>query len=270
MRFKISLVALVWTTILVAGTSLSEAGPVTFNSALPVAKGVFILRGQAVLNRATDDPGSTNRDLRVLTVPTVLAYGATRNLALFGIVPYLDKTIVIDGGQWRYLRDGENEIDLPRPSRTTGLCKYLEDEFGYQSFEWYAGRIIELFHQALEDQNIPAAIELGYLMHQFKFKFEEEHERLAISGINEIERNREKGKRPKRRKWADELAELIISWDEIPDSNDPLIIETLETDLKIYRDGEDVVCAADGNVTKLARTTFERRYLRPSLKRRGH
>ncbi len=97
-------------------------------------------------------------------------------------LPYLNKTIVIEGGQWRYLRDGEKEIDLPRPSRTTGLCKYLEDEFGYQSFELYAGRIIELSHQALEDQNIPAAIELGYLMHQLKFK--QKDEGLAISRLD--------------------------------------------------------------------------------------
>ena len=93
MRFNIFLMALAWTTALVAGTYVSEAGPITFNSALPVAKDEFILRGQAILNRSTDDPASTNRDLRVLTIPTVLAYGATRNLALFGIVPYLDKTL---------------------------------------------------------------------------------------------------------------------------------------------------------------------------------
>lgn len=93
MWLKISFVALAWAIALVAGPRNLDAGPITFNSALPVAKGEFILRGQAVLNRSTDDPGSTNRDLRVLTVPTVLAYGATRNLALFGIVPYLDKTM---------------------------------------------------------------------------------------------------------------------------------------------------------------------------------
>jgi len=93
MWFKTFLMALAWAMVLVVVTSVSEAGPITFNSALPVAKGEFILRGQAILNRSTDDPGATNQDLRVLIVPTVLAYGATRNLALFGIVPYLDKTM---------------------------------------------------------------------------------------------------------------------------------------------------------------------------------
>ena len=94
-------------------------------------------------------------------------------------LPCLDKTIVIEGGQWRYLGDGENETGIRIPSRTASLYKYLEDEFGYQSFEWYSGRIIELSHQALDEKNIPAAIELGYLMRELHFK--EVHEGQAIS-----------------------------------------------------------------------------------------
>ena len=93
MWLKISLVALAWTMALVAGPGNSDAGPITFNSALPVAKDVFILRGQAILNRSTDDPSSMNRDLRVLAIPWVLAYGVNRDLALFGIASYLDKTL---------------------------------------------------------------------------------------------------------------------------------------------------------------------------------
>ena len=82
--------------LIVAGMLLySEplaAGPITFNTALPVAQGEFILREQIQMLRSTDDPSLANRDLRVLAVPSVLAYGVTRNLTLFGIVPYLDKT----------------------------------------------------------------------------------------------------------------------------------------------------------------------------------
>ncbi len=84
---------LVWVILLNAGASRSEAGPITFNSALPVATGEFILREQAVVLRSSDDPSPMDRDLRVLAVPSVLAYGVTRNLALFGTVPYLDKTL---------------------------------------------------------------------------------------------------------------------------------------------------------------------------------
>ena len=83
--------------LIVAGLLLNAeqlaAGPITFNTALPVAQGEFILREQVQILRSTDDPSLTNRDLRVLAVPSVLAYGVTRNLTLFGIVPYLNKTI---------------------------------------------------------------------------------------------------------------------------------------------------------------------------------
>ncbi len=93
MWLKISVVVLAWAMALVAEPSKSDAGPITFNSALPVAKGEFILRGQAVLTRSSDDPSSMDRDLRVLAVPWVLAYGVRRDLTLFGLVPYLDKTM---------------------------------------------------------------------------------------------------------------------------------------------------------------------------------
>jgi len=58
MKFKISLLVLAGVMALVAGPRNSDAGPITFNSALPVAKGEFILRGQAVLKRSSDDPSS--------------------------------------------------------------------------------------------------------------------------------------------------------------------------------------------------------------------
>ena len=94
MWLKISLVVLAWAIVaVVSEPSKSDAGPITFNSALPVAKGEFILRGQAVLTRSSDDPSTMDRDLRVLAVPWVLAYGVRRDLTLFGIVPYLDKTM---------------------------------------------------------------------------------------------------------------------------------------------------------------------------------
>ena len=102
MWLHIYIMALVWVILLASGVSRSEAGPITFSSALPVATGEFILREQVVVLRSTDDPGPKDRDLRVLAVPSVLAYGVTRDLALFGIVPYLDKTrLSTEGGQRR-------------------------------------------------------------------------------------------------------------------------------------------------------------------------
>lgn len=78
---------------LLLGGGPAAAGPITFNTALPVSKGEFILREQVQILRSTRDPSPMNSDLRVLAIPSVLAYGVTRDLALFGIVPYLDKTL---------------------------------------------------------------------------------------------------------------------------------------------------------------------------------
>ncbi len=183
-------------------------------------------------------------------------------------LPYLDKTIVIEGDNWRYLRDGESEIDVARCAPTTGLSLFFEGKCGFQSLEWYAGKIIELAHQAFDKQNIPAAIELGYRMYELKFK--EVREGLAISGITQREDNRERGKKPKRRWWADEVAQRITSWEDIPESFSPMEIETDQADLTIYRDGNNVVCKiADDRgerTQKLARSTFEKRYLLPISK----
>ncbi len=93
LSLKISIKVLVWVLLLTAGAARSEAAPITSSTALAVAEGEFILREQVVVLRSTDDPGPKDRDLRVLTVPSVLVYGATRNLTLFGIVPYVDKTL---------------------------------------------------------------------------------------------------------------------------------------------------------------------------------
>jgi hypothetical protein len=81
--------------VLILGTSVA-AGPITFLTALPVSKGDAILRGQAEVVRATDDPSPMDRELTVLAAPTALAYGATRRLALFAVVPFVDKSLDVD------------------------------------------------------------------------------------------------------------------------------------------------------------------------------
>ncbi len=79
---------------LLGAVSLSAA-PITFNTALPVAQGEGLFRAQARLIRSTQDPGPLDRELTVKAFPFVLAYGATEKLALFGIVPVLDKEMEI-------------------------------------------------------------------------------------------------------------------------------------------------------------------------------
>jgi len=69
------------------------AAPETFNTALPVAKGEFIFREQFLYARASDDPSPADREVEVLGAISVLGYGATSDLALFGVLPYLDKRL---------------------------------------------------------------------------------------------------------------------------------------------------------------------------------
>ncbi len=91
--------------VLVAGLStLGHAAPQTFNTALPVAKGEFVVRQQFFYRRAEDDPTPANRELRVVGSISVLGRGGSRNLALFGVLPYLDKTIDLSSSAGRVSR----------------------------------------------------------------------------------------------------------------------------------------------------------------------
>ena len=71
----------------------SHAAPQTFNTALPVAKGEFVLRGQLFDRRAEDDPTAADREVHVRGMVSVLGRGVARNWAVFGVLPYLDKTL---------------------------------------------------------------------------------------------------------------------------------------------------------------------------------
>lgn len=117
--------------LIVAGMLLHAepltAGPITFNTALPVAQGEFILREQVQILRSTDDPSSMNRDMRVLAVPSVLAYGVTRDLTLFGLVPYLDKTLDFNTAAGRQQRGDKGLGDSTVLGRYT---IYARDRLG--------------------------------------------------------------------------------------------------------------------------------------------
>jgi len=79
--------------ILVAALSLpcgaALAGPITFNTALPVPENQGIIRGQAAVVRAGDDPSPADRSLTAVAAPSVLAYGVTSRVALFAVVPFI-------------------------------------------------------------------------------------------------------------------------------------------------------------------------------------
>lgn len=73
----------------------TQAAPQTFNTALPVATGEFIVREQFLYKSMGDDPGPMDRDVEVLGAVSVLGYGATFRLALFGALPFLGKALKV-------------------------------------------------------------------------------------------------------------------------------------------------------------------------------
>lgn len=76
------------------------SAPITFNTALPVHEGGWVLREQLMYMKVADDPTPLQRDMRVLAVMSVLGYGVTRDFALFGVLPHADKRLDMSmGGQ---------------------------------------------------------------------------------------------------------------------------------------------------------------------------
>jgi len=75
--------------------TFSTAAPITFNTALPIAKDEGILRVQTKYIRSTDDPSPMNRKLEMWAFPIVGVYGLTENIAVFGVVPVLDKSLTL-------------------------------------------------------------------------------------------------------------------------------------------------------------------------------
>lgn len=100
-HLHIPALALVLLAAATGGLREAHAAPETFNTALPVGKGDFVFREQFLYMKASDDPSPADRNLEVLGGISVLGYGTTSDLALFGVLPYLDKELDLTtpGGQ---------------------------------------------------------------------------------------------------------------------------------------------------------------------------
>lgn len=92
--------------------SQPASAQITTSTALPVHEGELIIRPQSTFRRATGDASGLNRELSVLALPTVAVYGATERLALFGIVPYLDKQLKLDTPSGRVTRGDSGLGDI--------------------------------------------------------------------------------------------------------------------------------------------------------------
>ncbi len=108
--------------------------PITFNTALPVADGQGVFRMQSKFIRSTQDPGTQDRELTVRALPLVAVYGATRRLAIFGIVPILNKKLQINASGVTRDTSGLGDITIlarytawkkDGPGRTTRLAPFI-------------------------------------------------------------------------------------------------------------------------------------------------
>ena len=93
-------------------TSIVSSAPITFNTALPVAKSEFVSRTQYVLNQSGDDPSGADRDRTSSAVVSVLGYGVSGKLAVFGVLPYLNNELKITTGGQRVTRRANGFGDL--------------------------------------------------------------------------------------------------------------------------------------------------------------
>ena len=73
--------------------TVAFAAPITFNTALPVARGQGIFRLQWKTLAFGGDSTPADRDLWVQIVPLVGVWGVTEKVALFGIVPLIDREL---------------------------------------------------------------------------------------------------------------------------------------------------------------------------------
>lgn len=97
----------------------ARAAPESFNTALPVAEGEFVFREQFILDQSGDDPSGARRDRTAWDLVSVLGYGATSDLALFGVVPYVDRSLDITEGGTRRSRSASGLGDISLFGRYT-------------------------------------------------------------------------------------------------------------------------------------------------------
>lgn len=97
---------------LTALTVAAPAAPITFNNALPVADEEFIWRELFFYLQATDDPDPADRELDVAGFISVLGYGINSRLAVFGVLPYLDKELDLTRTGQRIVRNSNGIGDL--------------------------------------------------------------------------------------------------------------------------------------------------------------
>lgn len=113
---------MMWSTVMMGGCLCAgsvAAAPITFNTALPVAAGEFVFREQFVRDQSGHDPSALARDRQAMSAVSVLGYGITSDLAVFGVVPYVNKRLKLTTNGVRQTRSADGLGDLRLFSRYT-------------------------------------------------------------------------------------------------------------------------------------------------------
>jgi hypothetical protein len=105
----------------------ARAAPESFNTALPVAEGEFVFREQFILDQSGDDPSGADRDRTAWSAVSVLGYGVSGDLAVFGAVPFVDKRLELTTGGQRRARSARGLGDIRLFGRYTA---YQDDAPG--------------------------------------------------------------------------------------------------------------------------------------------
>ena len=112
-----------WRSLLLTATLTTAlpvgSAPLTFNTALPVAEGEYLLRQQFIVNQSGHDPGMLARDRNAATSLTVLGYGINHRLAVFGALPYQDIDLELTKAGRRITRSASGFGDLTLFGRYT-------------------------------------------------------------------------------------------------------------------------------------------------------
>ncbi len=135
------------------------AAPISFNTALPLAKGEFVWREQLIITRSGKDPAGLKRDMSVDGLMSVLGYGITPKLAIFGVLPYQRKSLELTSPGSTLKRSNKGFSD---PTLFGRYIFYQKDGAG-TTFRTagFAGAKIPLFDDGKKDTTgeLPVALQ---------------------------------------------------------------------------------------------------------------
>ena len=133
MRFFVALASVV---TIIDSVGSAWAAPVTFNTALPVGGGEFVVRELVVASESGDDSGPMDQDRRAWSLVSVVGYGVTPKLAVFGVLPYMDKDfdVTLNGNRVNRSASGLGDVSVfgrytliqrDQPGRTFRVAPFI-------------------------------------------------------------------------------------------------------------------------------------------------